>query len=176
LRHRRGIIAGVLLALLGVTPAGAFPTQPIQVIVPFAPGGSTDIVARTLAPAMERTLGQPVIIVNRPGAAGAVGLQSLASAQPDGHTIGIAPSSFATLPELDRLQGRSSTYTPDQTTLLAGITDDPLVLVVRSDSRWRTARDLIDDAKRRSDQVTLRRRASTASATSAWRSCLARPG
>jgi tripartite-type tricarboxylate transporter receptor subunit TctC len=102
---------------------------------------------------MERTVGQPVIVMNKVGAGGALGLQSVASARPDGYTIGVSPSLLNIIPEADRLQGRAPAFTVDQFALLAGLTDDPLVLVVRTDSPWKSPRDFVDDANRRPDQV-----------------------
>ena len=68
---------------------GTYPIQPIKLLVPFAPGGSTDIVARVIADAMRGPLGQPVVVENRAGAAGLIGAEAVARAQPDGYTIGV---------------------------------------------------------------------------------------
>ena len=77
--------------LLGATPsahAQAWPSKPIRYIVPFAPGGTTDILGRLIGPKLAEALGQPVVVENRPGAAGAVGAELLAKSAPDGYTIG----------------------------------------------------------------------------------------
>lgn len=84
-----------VLTCLGAGQAGhaqerrAYPSQPIKLLVPFAPGGSTDIVARVIADAMRGPLGQPVVVENRAGAAGLIGAEAVARAQPDGYTIGV---------------------------------------------------------------------------------------
>lgn len=89
---------GALLTVLACLGAGqlshaqerrAYPSQPIKLLVPFAPGGSTDIVARVIADAMRGPLGQPVVVENRAGAAGLIGAEAVARAQPDGYTIGV---------------------------------------------------------------------------------------
>lgn len=83
-------IAALAVALAtSVTFAQAFPSKPIKIIVPFAPGGSTDIVARIMASKMSKTIGQPVIVENRAGAGGSIGAAEIAKAAPDGYTIGM---------------------------------------------------------------------------------------
>ncbi len=93
--HLRFLSVGALL-LAGMLPIGghaadktAYPRQPIKLVVPFAPGGSTDIVARVVADAMHGPQGQPVVVENKAGAAGLMGADAVARAQPDGYTIGV---------------------------------------------------------------------------------------
>ena len=81
--------AVVLLGANGARAAQSFPVRPIRLIVTFPPGGSTDLMARTVQPQLEQRLGQPIIIDNRPGAGGAIGVDAIAKAAPDGYTIGI---------------------------------------------------------------------------------------
>lgn len=89
---RRILMAAGLLALLTCLPAAAqadYPSKPIRLIVPFATGGSTDSLARIIAPELSKRLGQVVVVDNRAGAAGAIGMDAVAKAEPDGHTIGL---------------------------------------------------------------------------------------
>jgi tripartite-type tricarboxylate transporter receptor subunit TctC len=88
------------LATAGSAVAQAFPTQPIKLIVPFAPGGGNDLLARTLAPRMAEILGQPVIVDNKPGAGGNLGTDVVARGPADGHTILIASNQVTINPAL----------------------------------------------------------------------------
>jgi len=145
---RRTLIAGALM--LPALPAAAqeiFPTRPIQMIVPFPPGGVADITGRPVAHVMGKLLKQSVVVVNKGGAGGAVGAAQAAHAQPDGYTILMALSSISVLPVADRLQGRPPAYELDQLAPIALISADPTVLVVRADGPYRTLKDLVDAAK-----------------------------
>jgi tripartite-type tricarboxylate transporter receptor subunit TctC len=89
--NRRLPLVALAAAVLACGPLGAvaqtWPTRPITYIVPFTPGGSTDVIGRTVAQSLATTLGQPVVVENKPGAAGAVGAGSVARAKPDGYTL-----------------------------------------------------------------------------------------
>ena len=92
----------LLAFFIAAAPAAAqsFPSKPIRIIVPFAPGGSTDIVARLLAPKLSETIGQTVIVDNRGGGGTTIGMDILAKSPPDGHTLGVATLTFALNPSL----------------------------------------------------------------------------
>jgi tripartite-type tricarboxylate transporter receptor subunit TctC len=85
---KRLITVGVLVAIAATAHAQTWPSRPIRYIVPFAPGGTTDILARMVAPKLAEALGQPVVVENKPGQAGSLGAAELARSAPDGHTIG----------------------------------------------------------------------------------------
>ena len=94
IRRRRAAVAACALLLLAASPWGVqaqtYPSKPVRLIVPFAPGGTTDIVARTVADKIAGTLGQPLIVENKAGGGGIVGAGEIAKATPDGYTIGMA--------------------------------------------------------------------------------------
>jgi tripartite-type tricarboxylate transporter receptor subunit TctC len=107
-QHSTKSIAALLIALTAGTPllaAEPYPTHPIRVIVPFAPGGAPDVVARIVAGAIEKPLGQSVIVENRTGANGIVGMQAVAGADPDGYTLLDTPPAFVVNPSVYKTLG-----------------------------------------------------------------------
>jgi tripartite-type tricarboxylate transporter receptor subunit TctC len=143
-------------AMLAVPAWGqdAYPSKAITVVVPFPPGGVADIVARPAADAMGRYLKQPVVIENKPGAGGGIGMGYVAKAKPDGYTLLLALSSISILPEADKVTGRAPLYALDQFVPIARLTADPTVLAVRAESPWKTLQEFIADAKRRPGAIT----------------------
>ena len=139
------------VALLAVAPAAfaqdAYPSKPVTMIVPFPPGGVADIVGRPFAAAMEKTLKQPVVVLNRPGAGGAVGMGVAAKAAPDGYTILMGLSSISIFPVSDPLNGKTPPYQMSDFAPIALVTADPTVLVVRADSPYKTLADFVAAAK-----------------------------
>jgi tripartite-type tricarboxylate transporter receptor subunit TctC len=139
----------VVLSLLSLSGAAqdAYPTKPITMIVPFPPGGVADIVGRPLAVSMEKTLRQPVVVTNRTGAGGAVGMAAAAKSAPDGYTILMGLSSISIFPVSDRINGKQPAYELKDFAPIALVTADPTVLVVRADSPYKTLKDFVDAAK-----------------------------
>ena len=91
---RLGFLVAALLACAAAAAQG-FPARPIRIVVPFPPGGGTDVVARAVAPSMSQTLGQPVIVENRAGAGGNIGTEAVAKSAPDGYTLLVASAATA---------------------------------------------------------------------------------
>jgi tripartite-type tricarboxylate transporter receptor subunit TctC len=132
----------------------SYPAHPITLVVPFPPGGVADIVGRPFADALSRELRTPVVIENKPGAGGGIGMGMVAKAKPDGYTLLLALSSISILPEADKVLGRAPLYRLDQFAPIARLTADPTVLAVRADSRWNTLQEFIDDARKRPGAIT----------------------
>jgi tripartite-type tricarboxylate transporter receptor subunit TctC len=145
-----------LLAALVATSIQAqpYPSRPITMIVPFAPGGIADLTGRPLAAAMSRLLGQNIVVENRAGAGGAIGHAAAAKAKPDGYTIMTALSSITVIPESEKVNGRVPSYQMTDFTPIALISADPMVLLVPADSPWKTIKELVDDARARPGKIS----------------------
>jgi tripartite-type tricarboxylate transporter receptor subunit TctC len=157
---RRTALKGLGLPLLGIfasLPAlaqDAYPNRPITMIVPFPPGGVADTVARPVAEAMGRFLKQSILIENKGGAGGGIGMGQVAKAKADGYTLLMALSSIVVLPEADKVLKRTPMYQLDQFQPIARFTADPTVLVVRADSPWKSYTEFIAHVKSNPGKVS----------------------
>ncbi|NUZ04234.1 tripartite tricarboxylate transporter substrate binding protein [Piscinibacter koreensis] len=151
--HRRAAaLTFASLAALLAAPTFAqssYPDHPITMIVPFPPGGVADTVARPVAEALSRELKQTVIVENRAGAGGALGIGVAARAPADGYTVLLSLSSISILPEADKILGRKPAFELKQFRPIARFTADPTVLVVRADAPWKTFAEFVADAKKK---------------------------
>lgn len=150
MQRRLHLAALLLIAAAGMANAQApYPSKPIAMIAPFPPGGLADIVARPVAEAMSRELGQPVVVENKSGAGGGVGMAYAAKAPPDGYTVLLSLSSLTVIPEADVVLGRAQMFAPNSLRPIARFTADPTVLAVRAEAPWKTVKDFVEDAKKR---------------------------
>mgnify|MGYP001168687668 CR=1 FL=1 len=149
---------GKLLASIGliaaVAPAVAvaqadYPNRAITIIVPYAPGGTTDVVGRALAESLSRQLGQPVVIENKPGAAGAMGVIDMMNAKPDGYRLTMAPVGIFRQPYLQKTR-----YDPirDLTYIASFLTYD-FAVTVKADSPFKTIKEFVDFAKKNPGEI-----------------------
>lgn len=142
---RRNLLAAVaaLSIAAGATPAFAeYPDRPIQLIVPWGAGGGSDAVARMIASLMEKDLGQPVVVVNKTGGSGAVGHQAIASAKPDGYTIGMITMEVTTMHWVGFSQLTSTDFVP-----FGQVNFDPAAITVRADAPYKSVEDFIAAVK-----------------------------
>ena len=146
---RRGFVASIgaaaSVAGLGVRSAGAqasYPNRPITVICPWGAGGGTDATARIVASLLEKELGQPVNVINRTGGSGVVGHQAIASAQPDGYTLGIITVEIAMM----HWQGLTE-LTPKSYAPVALMNEDPPGIQVNAAAPYKNVKDLADAIK-----------------------------
>jgi len=127
------------LSVLAAFPALAYPERPIALIAPFTAGGDSDLAARNLAPPAQRLLGQPIVVLNKPGASGALGSQQVRDASPDGYTLLVARvASHAVLPALKK----NLSYKWNDFTFIGLLELNPIVCAVNADSPYRTLDDL----------------------------------
>jgi tripartite-type tricarboxylate transporter receptor subunit TctC len=148
------MVAGILLGGVGfaaTAPAAAaqvFPTKNIMLVIPFPAGGRSDITIRLLTPYLEKELGQPVVILNKPGGGSSIGFRYLAQAQPDGYMIGLNTNAVVTAQYTvkDNLDLRN--YEP-----IALINSDPAVMAVSQRGRWTDVRQLIEFAKQNPQKI-----------------------
>jgi tripartite-type tricarboxylate transporter receptor subunit TctC len=146
-----------MACLFPALPAAAqetFPGRAITMIVAFPPGGVADITARPTAAAMEKVLKQPVAVVNRPGAAGAVGNAAVANARPDGYTVLMALSSISVIPAADELFNRKPAYALDQFAPIALVSADPTILVVHPSLPVKTPKELVALARSKPGEMS----------------------
>ena len=146
-------MVALLPVAIPVAAQEAYPTRPVTIVSPYPPGGAADLTARPFAPALERALKQPVVVVNKPGAGGAVGTQSVAVAPADGYTLLLTVFSISTIPEADRLAGRTPTFTREQFVPIARLNADPTLIMVGAATPWKSIKELVDDAKKRPNEI-----------------------
>jgi tripartite-type tricarboxylate transporter receptor subunit TctC len=153
---RRRILLASLAACCAAAPglAGAadWPQRPVRLIVPFPPGGSTDMAARVLAERLGEALGQPVIVENKAGASGNIGADFVARATADGHTLLMAATSFATSPAFFANLSWSPAKDFAPVSMVATV---PIVVVVNNDLPVRSIADLIEHARRNPNKLNM---------------------
>jgi tripartite-type tricarboxylate transporter receptor subunit TctC len=132
-------LLGLAMALCGLTVgAQSYPSKPITMVVPFPPGGVADTVGRPVAEAMARHLKQSIVVENKGGAGGGIGMAQVAKSKADGYTVLMSLSSLVVLPEADKILQRAPMFQVNQLKAIARFTADPTVLVVRADSPWKS--------------------------------------
>lgn len=147
------LITLLLVGLVSALPALAeYPERNIKLIVPYSAGGGTDTMARTLAPELEKAIGKKVIVVNRPGAQGQIGMAEIANAKPDGYTIGLL--STADLLVTEALV-KDAGFTMKSFNYLGTLNISANALVVKKDSPFNTYAEFVDFASKNPGKITL---------------------
>jgi tripartite-type tricarboxylate transporter receptor subunit TctC len=149
----RNFVSAALITVAVSAMGQPYPSKPIRLIVPFPPAGNVDISARIIAPELAKELGQPIIIENKAGASGTLGLDAVAKAAPDGYTLGIAsPVNHLAAPSLYPKLPYDSVKDFSPVSLIASV---PMVLVVGPSSPVKSVQDLIVLAKSRQGAMTM---------------------
>ncbi len=146
-----GLISLAGFASLAHAADAAYPTRAVNMVVPFAAGGPTDSVARALAEAMRAELGQTVIVENKGGAGGTIGVGQVARAAPDGYTMLLMHIGFSTAPSLYKNPG----YKVDDFQPVGMVVDVPMTIIARSDFPPNTLAEYVDYLKKNPDKVSL---------------------
>jgi tripartite-type tricarboxylate transporter receptor subunit TctC len=134
----------------GAVAADTFPSRPIKLVIPYAPGGVTDQIGRALAEAAGRTLGQPMVVENRPGANGTLGVVQMKATKPDGYAVTMVPIGTYRMPYLQEVA-----YDPIRDlTHISMITGFDYFVAVNASSPWQTLKDLIEHARAQPEAVS----------------------
>ncbi len=145
-----GAMFATALALPRAMAQGGFPTKPITLVVPFAPGGGNDILARAIGPVLSERLGQPVVVDNKPGAGGNIGTDFVARAQPDGHTLLIASNQVTINPAI----GVKTPFVLERDFVaVSQIASVPIVLVCHPEQPYRTLEEFVRYARANSGKL-----------------------
>ncbi|RPJ07946.1 MAG: tripartite tricarboxylate transporter substrate binding protein [Deltaproteobacteria bacterium] len=141
-------MAILVLFMAGASAMAAdYPTKPITLINPMAPGGSHDVLGRAFASVAEKYLGQPVVVVNKPGATGMLGTLAGAQAAPDGYTLTETSANTTCAVEFEIIEGRKAPFTRKDFINIAAFNMSPTLIIVPYDSPWKTLKDMTADAK-----------------------------
>lgn len=139
------------LSALAASPAAAeYPTKPIELVVAFQPGGGTDAMARAFAEAARAHLSQTIIVTNKAGASGSIGLSYVANGAPDGYKAAMVFAELLTIPLMNISKVNYEQFQP-----IARFTSDPSSITVRADSPWKTAEEFFAYAKANPGKVTV---------------------
>jgi len=141
------------LGIVNISFAADYPTKPITLINPQAPGGTLDIQARAFAPVAEKMLGQPVVVINKTGATGMVGGLAGAQANPDGYTLTVGSVNIPNAIEWEIANGRKPSFTRHDFVCIGTFTMSPTILIVPPDSPYKILADFIADAKAKPGQL-----------------------
>jgi len=148
------VVIGLVLSLFVFisTPlfAAEFPTKEVQIIIPWAAGGATDLIFRALAPYASKHLGKPVVVVNRPGGGSAVGYTEGAKAKPDGYTLTSAVTPLTILPHQV-----STVYTYRDFEPILNVVSDPSMFLIRADAPWKSLKEFLDFAKNNPNMIAV---------------------
>lgn len=146
------VFAAAFLLAMSVSPAlAAYPERPINFIVPFGAGGSSDLIVRAVSPILEKYLGQPIVVQNKAGGGGGIGTSAIAHAKPDGYTIGMTQAG----PVVIQTHYGGLDYTIDDFEYITVIAASPIILVANTKVPFKTTAEMIDWAKANPGQLRL---------------------
>ena len=148
-----GVLVALSLVMMGGSYAADYPTKPITLVNPMPPGGTLDIQARAFASLADKLLGQPVVVINKPGATGMVGGLAGAQAAPDGYTLTVGSVNMPNTIEWEIANGRKPPFTRHDFACIGSFTMSPALLSVAADGPYKTLAELVADAKAKPGQI-----------------------
>jgi tripartite-type tricarboxylate transporter receptor subunit TctC len=148
-----GWVVCFLFGLAALSGGAEYPTRPITLINPMPPGGTLDLQSRAFASVAEKVIGQPIVVVNKPGATGMIGGLAGAQAAPDGYTLTVGSVNLTNAIEWEIANGRKPPFTRQDFISICSFTLSPTLLIVHPDSPWKTLDDFMKDAKARPGQI-----------------------
>lgn len=131
-------------------PTVSFPTKEVQIIIPYAAGGATDLIFRALAETSGKYLGKPIVVVNRAGGSGVPGFTEVAKSKPDGYTLATVITPVTILPHQVETTWTYKDFAP-----IINVVEDPVMLLVKADAPWKTTKEFVDYAKNNPGKVTV---------------------
>lgn len=146
----RLVLFALTCALANPAVAQPFPAKEVQIIIPYAPGGATDLVFRALAASAQKYLGKAIVVVNRAGGGGAVGFTEVAQARPDGHTLVSIITPVTILPHMVKTAFTYQSFAP-----IINVVQDPAMLQVRADAPWKTLDEFLGYARNNPGMITV---------------------
>jgi len=146
----RIMFLAMVCGLAGPGAAQQFPTKEVQIIIPYAPGGATDLVFRALAASSQKYLGRAAVVVNRAGGGGAVGFTEAAQATPDGYTLVSIITPVTILPHQVKTAFTYQSFEP-----IINVVQDPAMLQVRAEAPWKTLNEFLDYARKNPGMITV---------------------
>ena len=150
-RFAVALLAALVLVPVGVLAQGAYPSRPVELIIPFAPGGPTDIAFRLIQPQLSANLGVPLVLVNKAGGGGAIGMDGVAKARPDGYTLAATVRSTLTILPATQpdVPYKIADFAP-----IGAVAFDSGVIMVRRDAPWKTLEEFVDHVRKNPGKVT----------------------
>lgn len=145
---QRALAIAALSMAASAAQAADYPVRPVELVVAASAGGGTDVMARAFADAARKHFPQPFIIINKPGAASAIGFGDVANARPDGYKVGVVSVNLVILPALNLMKLTSDDFIP-----IARLNYDPAAITVRADAPWKTIEEFIADVRKRPGAV-----------------------
>jgi tripartite-type tricarboxylate transporter receptor subunit TctC len=152
LRKVLSVTAAAVAAALLAAPATAadYPNRPIEMVVPSSPGGGTDVMARVFAETAKKYISQPIIVTNKPGASGGIGMTEVQRAAPDGYKVAVLISELAIIPHLGMTKATTADFIP-----IARLNGDPGLIAVRADSPLQSIEDLLAQARKQPGTLSM---------------------